>query len=38
MVLMGKTNNITGLEEKNSTYNENNFYDLDDKLNQINDI
>lgn len=38
MVLMGKTNNITGLEEKTTTYNENNFFDLDDKLNEIDNL
>lgn len=35
MVLIGKNNNITGLEEKTSSYIENNYYDLDDRLNEI---
>ena len=35
MVLIGKNNNITGLEEKTTSYNENNYYDLDDRLNEI---
>ena len=38
MVLMGKMNNITGLEEKTTTYLDNNNMDLDERLNYMNDI